>query len=175
MTSLGLSFLAAMLQAGYEHPIQDADSHGNKLGFLDPLTWELYGILLRSATLKSVGQKLGVYGLLYISFHLVAILYFTLNPALKSKRIIACGFLFQILIFPEGLAGIIGLPLTAYYFVTNKIDGEFVTDYNFPFWHLYQGIWLVASVMAGVLIWKAAKGSSASDTLPPASDLTQGA
>src|ERR1700722_19410426 len=126
--SIGICLIAAMLQAGYERPIQSSDSHGHELGFLNPMTWELYGVLLKSATLTTVLQKLGGYGLWFIFFHLVAQLFFALNPKLKSNRIVAGAFLLQVFIFPKGLAGILMFPMTAYYFLTNTIDGEFLTD-----------------------------------------------
>src|SRR5476649_2617026 len=99
MTSIGMCLIAAMLQAGYEHPIRNSDSHGNELGFLNPMTWGLYGILLRSATAGSVLGKLGGYGLWFLFFHLAALLFFALNPKLKPNRILAGAFLLQVLIF----------------------------------------------------------------------------
>ncbi len=93
--SVSLFLLSAILETGYEHPIQTSDSKGNLLGFNNPVTWELYGILLRSASPMSVLHYLGFYGGLYVIFHFIALALFSANPQLKAKRAVAIGFFLQ--------------------------------------------------------------------------------
>ncbi len=59
LISISLFLLSAALETGYEHPIQTSDSKGNILGFNNPITWELYGILLKSASPIDVLRYLG--------------------------------------------------------------------------------------------------------------------
>ncbi|MEY4386194.1 MAG: hypothetical protein RLY20_1477 [Verrucomicrobiota bacterium] len=163
ISSALLCLLAAALQAGYEHPIQMSDSHGNKLGFNDSLTWELYGILLRSASLKAVLGMLGWYGVSYLSFHLAALVVFARRTIPKARRITASCFIFQVAIFPLGLLGIMVLPVLVCDFFGDKIDGETMTDFPFPFWCLFQGPWLVASALAGFWILRNTKKNLRTD------------
>jgi hypothetical protein len=155
--SIALCLFAAALQAGYEHPIQNSDSHGNQLGFNNPLTWELYGVLLKSASLKSVIQMLGWYGAIYLFFHLVAFLFFTINPSIKANWAAKSFFLLQFLIFPVGYLGLLAFPHYIYGFFTGKLDGESLTDFPFPVWCIFQSLWLLISFASGILIWRKIK------------------
>jgi hypothetical protein len=152
--SIVLCLFAAGLQSGYEHPIQNADSHGNQLGFNNPLTWELYGVLLKSASLISVIQMLGWYGVIYLFFHFAALWLFVINPSIKARRMIASCFFIQVLVFPMSLLGFWFTPFLVSSFLTGKIDGETLTDIPFPFWVLFQTVWFIVSSTTGVLIWR---------------------
>jgi hypothetical protein len=154
-----LCLFAAVLQAGYENPIQDTDSKGNQLGFNNPLTWELYGILLKSASMKTVASVLGWRGGIFLFFHFVALLFFAVNLPWNARRLSASLVLIQLLTvqlftFPVGLIGIISLPFFLYDFFAGKIDGETITDLPLPFWTAFQTLWFVVSCATGVMIWR---------------------
>jgi hypothetical protein len=167
--SIVLCLFTAALQAGYEHPIQTSDSKGNSLGFNNPLTWELYGILLKSASLTTIAHLLGWYGGIYLLLHLIALSIFAINPVPKANRFVASCFFLQMLIsqfvfFPASLLGVIFLPFSIYDFFLGKIDGETITDWPFPFWVLFQTLWFVVSCTAGRLIWKHPKKAALNGT-----------
>lgn len=146
-----LSFaLCAALETGYEHPIQTSDGDGNVLGFNNPITVGLYFILLRSASPTGILRYLGWYGGFYLLFHLIALVFFSVNPRLKPERAVAFGFFLQPLIFPFGLIGVLVLPYFVGDFFVGKIDGEALQD--FPPTLILQSLWLIISITAGILI-----------------------
>ena len=155
--SISLCLVGAVLQAGYEHPIQNLDSHGNQLGFNNPLTWELYGILLRSASFTSVTYMLGWYGGIYLFFHFITLLFFAINPSIKVSRIATSFFLLQLLTFPVGYLGLPIFPVIVYFFFAGKVDGEALTDFPFAFWYIFQVLWILISGASSILIWRSAK------------------
>jgi hypothetical protein len=160
--SLSLFLLSASLETGYEHPIQTTDSKGNPLGFNDPITWELYGILFRSASFNGVLHHLGFYGGIYLLLHLAALAFFCTNPQIKPRRLVATVFFLQPFIFPLGLIGILALPFLISDFFTSKIDCEAIQD--FPPTFIFQSLWLWISILAGIFIWRSAKGVQTEST-----------
>jgi len=153
--SMLICLFAAALQAGYEHPIQTSDSKGNQLGFCNSLTWELTGILLRSATLKTVVQSLGFYGCLYLFAHALAFFFIATNSPRLAERRTASWFWIQFLVFPLSWLGLLALPDLIGSFFKGQIDGETISE--FPFWWMFQVTWFAVSLAAGTLIWRTAK------------------
>ena len=153
--SISLFLFSVALETGYEHPIQTSDSKGNVLGFNNPITWELYGILLKSASPISVLRYLGFYGGIYVLLHFIALAFFWINPKIKARRSLAVGFFVQALVFPIGWIGVLALPFLIHDFFTGKLDGESLSD--FPMTWILQSLWLVVSIAAGILIWRSAK------------------
>jgi len=155
VVSMTMCLFAAALQAGYEHPIQNSDSGGNLLGFCNALTWELTGILLRSASLATVMQTLGTYGWLYLSLHLAALFLLATNSAMLAERRMAIGFWGQLVLFPLSWLGLLAWPGLISSFLKGQIDGETISD--MPFWWVFQPIWFFISVGAGIFIWRSTR------------------
>ncbi len=152
--SIVFCLVAAALQDGYENPIQTRDTKGNPLGFNDPITLELYGILFKSASISGITNKLGWYGLMYVLFHFAALVLFIINFKLDAWKALGSCFLLQIFLFPTGILGLFLLPFYMLFFLGGSVDGESITDFNFPFWYLFQSLWIITSISAGIMIWK---------------------
>ncbi len=158
--SVAVCLFSAALEAGYKHPIQVADSKGHQLGFNNSLTWELCGILLKSASLKTVATTLGFYGGFYLVAHGISFYLLRRRGSQTATRATANWFWLQLLFFPLGWFGILLLPEFFRSLVKGQIDGETISD--FPFWWTFQPLWFAVSLSAGILICKRLKAASLS-------------
>ncbi len=154
LISAALCWFGASLQAGYaDSPGDIRDSRGHPLGFLNPVTWELCGIMLKNATLPTMLEMLGWYGGLFLLAHLVALIALAINLADRARRAVAISFWLQLIVFPTSWVSLLFLlPHVVANFFAGKIDGETISD--IPFWWTFQPLWLVISATSGILIWR---------------------
>lgn len=153
IVSASLCLLAAAMGSGYDHPIRDHDSQGHPFGFNNPMSWEMYGILLASASWSGMANQLGWLGGIYLLFHFLALYFFKVNLLSKRPRTTAISFFIISLLFPIGWVSLWFAPFTFYWIVTGKIDGETLTD-GPPFWVLFQFIWIITCFVTGFLVWR---------------------
>jgi drug/metabolite transporter superfamily protein YnfA len=160
-----LCVFAAAIQSGYENSPQDTrDSKGYTLGFGNPITWELCGILLKNANAAAIARVLGWYGGLFLLTHLLAILVLLLDfKRIKPKLAAACCWL-QLVIFPSGWIGVLLFTFVVIAFFEGKIDGEQVSE--LPFGWTFQPLWFVASILAGIWFWQSSRRLAADAPKP---------
>lgn len=154
LISAVLIWFGASLQAGYaDSPSDTRDSTGHPLGFLNPVTWELCGIMVKNATLPTTLEMLGWYGGLFLLVHLAALVALAINLADRARRTVAISFWLQLIVFPTGWVGLLYfLPHVAANFFAGKIGGETISD--IPFWWTFQPLWFAISIAAGILTWR---------------------
>jgi hypothetical protein len=152
MAAIGLSalliILATALQTGYENtPYGIRDSQGNPLGFNEPITAELYGILLRNVDWNGFVKYLGWYGVLCLVLHAIGfIIVGSLHTSQSTWR--RMFFLAQLVLFPLGWLGVLFVPLFLLMFSTGKLDGEGVSD--LPLNLLFTALWIAISFYLAV-------------------------
>jgi hypothetical protein len=146
-----LTFASAVwLDAGHSNtPDGTQDSKGHPLGFNDRLTWELCGTMFRNASLETIWEVAGIYGLAYFLAHLAGFSVLLLTRKRATSKTRERFFLLQLLLFPTGWLGALMMFPIVLSFLAGTADGETISD-GLPLWWAVQPVWFVVSLVAAL-------------------------
>ena len=162
--NFALYVAVTVLEAGYYNtPYATKDSSGNPLGFNDPITPELYGIMFRNADWNGFCKRIGWYGGFYVLMQfvgLVGVLNSKELGVVKAKRRFYY-FLVQLILFPLGWLGLLFMPG-----IFLGADGETISD-GIPLGWVFQPFWFTICIALAFCYSKtAARSGSEVKPLP---------
>jgi len=143
--SLGFALLCWAIDTGVRHvPYETQDSLGRPMGFNDRLSREHWAIVFRAVEARDFLPGASGWNSAYFWLLLVmhAIAWRVVGTAsFHSPRRPLIFFAIQLLLFPVGIPGLVGLPAYLVEFSKGRLDRESIIDIPF-FWCTAHAAWL---------------------------------